>query len=205
MKTIELSKQIISGTGASQAEPVSPGSLVKVDVVLSGNGAIDANVVLQVTDTPKDEASWQATNINIRLSGQNVVTATDYAYLTKRHYRLVPVVLNAVAVYTVVSRVEESDHPDRVVLLDTAQSAQKSKVFNLPSRKPIALDVSITGTATVRLYASNVETQPGGTRWGAPLREFTVSTKVIIENEPWASWMVEVVSVTGSVSVATGV
>ncbi len=205
MKIVQLSKQVITATTSSQPEPVSPGSIVKLDVLLTGSGAIDSIVSLQETDTPEVETSWSDTGATVTLSGQNSVLASDYAFITKRHYRVKPATLNAMAIYAVVSQVEEVDQPDRVVMLRQASSASKSKVFKLPSRKPITLDVHITGTVTVRLYASNVETQADGTRWGSPLREFTASTKVIIENEPWVNWMVEYTSGTGIANVVAGV
>lgn len=101
--------------------------------------------------------------------------------------------------------IDKEQFPDRYVFLDGTTAATKSEVRKLRSRLPISLDVVIVGTATVRLYASNVETDANGTKWGAPLREFTASTKVIIEGEPWVNWMVEHVSGSGQAYVAMGV
>lgn len=205
MKTIILSKQVLTDDIPSQAEPITPGMMVKVNAFISGSGAVDALLVLQASDTPTIEDSWVDTGLSIQASGMDEALATDFAFVNKRFYRLWVPMLNAMKVYAVVSHIEESDHPDNLIALDNASFAVKSKVFKLPSRKPITLDVLISGTVTVRLYASNMENQSAGSRWGAPLREFTSSTKVIIENEPWVNWMVEYASGTGIASVAVGV
>jgi hypothetical protein len=101
--------------------------------------------------------------------------------------------------------IDNEQFPDRFVFLDGTTAATKSDVRKLRSRLPITVDVVITGTATVRLYASNVETEKNGTKWGDALREFTASTKVIIEGEPWVNWMFEHVSGSGTVHAAVGV
>jgi len=101
--------------------------------------------------------------------------------------------------------IDKEQFPDCYVMLNGTTSATKSDVRKLRSRLPITVDVLITGTATVRLYASNIEESAAGTKWGAHLREFTTSGKVVIENEPWVNWMVEHVSGSGTVNVAMGV
>lgn len=97
--------------------------------------------------------------------------------------------------------------PDQVktyVMLNGANSVQKSKAIQLPAGNPISLDIVITGTVSMNLYASNLESDPAGSRWGSPIKTFTSSQKVIIENEPWKNWMVEYASGTGTLSVAFG-
>jgi hypothetical protein len=101
--------------------------------------------------------------------------------------------------------VDQEQFPDAFVFLNGTTAATKSEVRKLRSRLPITLDVVIVGTATVRLYASNIETDANGTKWGVPLREFTVSSKIIIEGEPWVNWMIEHASGSGTVYAATGV
>ena len=205
MKLKALSKQVLLSNQAGGFEPVSPGSIVKVDVTLRGSGAIDTSVSLQVSDTPTDESSWVDSGLRVIVSGTDEATASDFALVEKRFYRLKPATLNGTSIYAIISEVEASDHPDRIVMLDKQTSVAKSKVFKLPSRKPITFEVHITGTATVRLYASNIEDTSNGTRWGAALREVTSSTKVVIENEPWVNWMVAYESGTGTANVAVGV
>lgn len=95
--------------------------------------------------------------------------------------------------------------PGRIAFFQGATLAQKSSVVGLPSRSVISLDVLITGTASVSLYASNVESSATGTGWGAPMRTFTSSQKVLIEDEPWVYWMAEITAVNGSVSMVAGV
>lgn len=78
-------------------------------------------------------------------------------------------------------------------------------VYQLPSRRPFTLDVVIEGTATVRVYRNNLTDDPTKAAfWGEPVATYTASAKKVIENEPWDQWMVEIVSVTGKVSVAVG-
>lgn len=78
-------------------------------------------------------------------------------------------------------------------------------VYQLPARLPITLDVVINGTAEVKIYRSNLTDDPANVAgWGPALATYTSSSKMVIESEPWNYWMVEVVSVTGTVSVATG-
>lgn len=101
--------------------------------------------------------------------------------------------------------IDKEQFPDSYVMLAGTTSPTKSEVRKLRSRLPITVDVFISGTATVRLYASNIEESASGTKWGAHLREFTASGKVVIENEPWVNWMVEHVSGSGTVNVALGV
>jgi len=101
--------------------------------------------------------------------------------------------------------IDSEQFPDRFVFLDGTTAATKSDPRKLRSRLPITVDVVIVGTATVRLYASNVETEKNGTKWGNPLREFTASQKIIIEGEPWVNWMFEHVSGSGTVYAAVGV
>jgi len=205
MKVTALSKQFLTSDLPGGFEPVTPGTLLKVDVLLRGSGAIDSVLSLQVSDTPKDEGSWEDSGLYVTVSGMNETLASDYVFVTKRFYRVVPATLNAMSLYAVVSEVDLAGHPDRVIILDKMPYPITSKVFKLPSRQPLTFDVFITGTVTIRLYASNIEDQADGPRWGAPLREFTASTKVIIENEPWVNWMVEYASGTGIASVAVGV
>lgn len=100
---------------------------------------------------------------------------------------------------------DKEQFPDRYLMLNGTTSATKSEVRQLRSRLPITVDVFINGTATVRLYVSNIEDQATGTKWGAPLREFTASSKVVIEGEPWVNWMLEHVSGSGTVHAALGV
>jgi hypothetical protein len=100
---------------------------------------------------------------------------------------------------------DKEQFPDRYVMLDGTTAATKSDVRKLRSRRPMAVEVVIVGTATVRLFASNIETEKNGTKWGAHLREFTASQKVIIEGEPWVNWMFEHVSGSGTVYAAVGV
>lgn len=100
---------------------------------------------------------------------------------------------------------DKEQFPDRFVFLNGTTAASKSEVRKLRSRLPISVDVVIVGTATVNLYASNIEDQPNGTKWGAPIRTFTASEKVIIEGEPWVNWMFEHASGSGAVYAATGV
>lgn len=204
MNVTALSKQFLTSDQPSGFEPVTPGTLLKVDVLLRGSGAIDTILALQVSDNPKDESSWEDSGLNIVMSGTNETMASDYVFVDKRFYRVAPVTLNAMSVYAVVNEVDTVGHPDRIVMLDEIGFATKSKVFKLPSRQPLTFEVLISGTATVRLYASNLEDRYDGPRWGAPLREFTASSKVIIENEPWVNWMVELTNVNGTVSVGTG-
>lgn len=78
-------------------------------------------------------------------------------------------------------------------------------VYQLLARLPITLDVVINGTAEVKIYRSNLTDDPSNVAdWGPALATYTSSAKMVIENEPWNYWMVEVASVTGDVSVATG-
>lgn len=86
----------------------------------------------------------------------------------------------------------------KFVFIDEAASPVKSSVIKLPSGRPIAFDVIITGTATVKIYASNIESVASGTKWGSPLKTITTSSKIIIENEPWINWMVDFESGSGA-------
>lgn len=101
---------------------------------------------------------------------------------------------------------ESEQYPERFVFLDGATTTTKSKAQRLPSRLGITLDVLITGTATVKLYASNIEDDgQAGTKWGAAIRTITASEKIVIENEPWLYWMAEVQSISsGNVTVVGG-
>lgn len=96
------------------------------------------------------------------------------------------------------------DQVKTFIMMRGATTPQKSKAIQLPTGGPISLDVIITGTATVNLYASNIESDPAGSEWGSPIKSFTTSQKIIIENEPWKSWMIEYASGTGTVSAAFG-
>lgn len=101
--------------------------------------------------------------------------------------------------------IEREQYSEQTIFLNGTTAATKSEVKRLPSRLPIAFDVVISGTATVNIYASNIETDAAGTKWGAPVKSFTASGKVIMEKEPWVNWMVEHASGTGTVFVASGV
>jgi len=85
----------------------------------------------------------------------------------------------------------------KFVFINGASAPVKSSVFKLPSGSPIAFDIFITGTATVKIYASNIESSASGTKWGSPLKTITASSKLIIENEPWINWMVDFESGSG--------
>lgn len=88
------------------------------------------------------------------------------------------------------------------------QAAAAGKVvYQLPARLPISLDVVITGTATVNIYRSNLTDDPTqAAMWGERLSQYTASAKMIIEDEPWRYWMVEIApGIAGTASVAMGV
>jgi hypothetical protein len=103
---------------------------------------------------------------------------------------------------TDITSIEAEQYSEPTVFVSGVTAPVKSAGKRLASRLNIALDVLITGTATVNLYASNIEDNgPTGTKWGAPLRTFSASEKVIIEGEPWLFWMVEVAAVSGTVTV----
>jgi hypothetical protein len=104
------------------------------------------------------------------------------------------------------SVVESEQYPERFVFINAAAATTKSKSQRLPSRLPITIDVLITGTATVKLYASNIEDDgPAGTKWGAAVRTISASEKIVIEGEPWLYWMAEVSSYgSGAVTVVGG-
>jgi len=89
-------------------------------------------------------------------------------------------------------------------MLINASAPAKSPVLEFQSVIPISIDVIITGSPVVNLYVSNIESNPNGTRWGSPIKSFSSSTKLIIENEPWKYWMVEYASGTGTANVVFG-
>lgn len=89
-------------------------------------------------------------------------------------------------------------------MLNNASTATKSQVIEFQSGVPISIDVVITGTPVVNLYVSNFESNPNGTQWGQPIKSFSTSTKLIIQNEPWKFWMVEYASGTGTATVVFG-
>ncbi len=101
---------------------------------------------------------------------------------------------------------ESEQYSEQFVFFDGQSTTGKSKAVRLPSRLPISLDVLISGTATVKRYASNVESDgPAGTRWGAAIRTITASEKIVIVDEPWLFWMAEVSAISsGTVSVVAG-
>lgn len=102
--------------------------------------------------------------------------------------------------------IDKEQFPDRYVIFDGVTTAQKSDPRKLRSRLPITLDVVITGTATVNVYASNIAETKDSTKWGAPILTLTASAKRIITGEPWANWMFEYAAGgTGTVDVAVGV
>jgi hypothetical protein len=97
----------------------------------------------------------------------------------------------------------KKDYPEEFIFLE-GNTVPKKVAYKLPSRLSMTLDVLIVGTATVRLYASNIEESATGAKWGPHLKEFTESAKLIIEGEPWINWMVEHVSGAGTVDVVLG-
>lgn len=96
--------------------------------------------------------------------------------------------------------------PDAIVFHRGVTAAAKSNGggTRVPSRMPFTLDVLITGTASVKLYASNISDDVAGAHWGGAIGTFTASEKIVLENEPWIYWMVDVESVSGSVTVVAG-
>lgn len=86
----------------------------------------------------------------------------------------------------------------KYTFINGASAPVKSQVIKLPTGSPIAFDIFITGTATVKIYVSNIETSAAGAKWGAPMRTITTSSKLIIENEPWINWMVDFESGSGA-------
>lgn len=101
------------------------------------------------------------------------------------------------------SNTESEQYAERFVFHDAATAVGKSASRRMPTRLDVTLDVLIAGVATVNLYASNIEDNgPAGTRWGAPVRTFTASEKVVISGEPWIYYMAEISSWTsGAVTV----
>lgn len=203
LNIVPFNEQTLYKTGYTA--PVSlPTDYFQMDVILEGPSAVSANLALQVTDNPNDESSWVDSGVEITLAGQRFVRGSDFGFSTRRFFRINVKSFTGTSITVMTRESSSGAFPTRVALLSDTTSATKSKVFTLPSLKPIALDVVISGTATVRLYASNVESSPTGTRWGTHLREFTISEKIIIENEPWIYWMVEHVSGAGTVNVSMG-
>ena len=100
---------------------------------------------------------------------------------------------------------ESEQYPEQFVFLTGQSTTGKSKALRLPTRLPITLDVAITGTATVKLYASNITDDPASASWGAAVRTFSASEKVVIQDEPWLWFYVEVSAISaGTVAVVAG-
>lgn len=204
LNIVPFNEQTIYKTGYT-APASLPTDYLQVDVVLEGTSAVSVNLGVQVTDNPNDEASWIDSGIEVTLSGQKLVRGSDFGFSTRRFFRVNVKALVGTSVTVMVKESSGSTFPNRIAMLSDTTSATKSKVFTLGSRNPLAVDVNISGTATVRLYASNIETDKAGSRWGTHLREFTASDKIIIEGEPWVYWMAEHVSGTGTVNLSIGV
>ena len=201
-------KQSFSGVATGQAERVSLNRL-RLTAVAEGASTVSATVKIQVTNTPKVEASWIDSGVHVVVSGTSRAQSSDSGLTTYKWCRIV--VVNQSAANVVATIVEfdtdedaDEDTPQAFVFLNGTTGATKSDVIQLPSRKPVSFDININGTATVNLYASNIETDANGTKWGTPIRTFTASEKIIIENEPWCNWMIEHASGAGTVFASAG-
>lgn len=201
-------KQSFSGVAIGQAERVSLNRL-RLTAVAEGASTVSSSVKIQVTNTPKIEASWVDSGVQVAVSGTSRAQSSDSGLTTYKWCRIVVTnqsAANVVATIVEFDTDEDTDEytPQAFVFLNGTTSATKSDVMNLPSRKPITLDVLISGVATVNLYASNIETDSNGTKWGAPIRTFTSSSKVVIVDEPWCNWMIEHASGNGTVNAVAG-
>ena len=206
MTLIQRYKQTFTAVGPGNAEAVAMPRLA-LSVIVEGSGAVAAVVKLQTTDTPTVESSWVDAGIAVTVSGATKASAGDIGIVTQRHFRAVVVSMTGARVEAKVGDFDdvESLFPVGVQMLVNSANGAKSDVVQLPSRSTISLDVVITGTATLDLYASNIETDKDGSRWGAPVRSFTASEKVLIDGEPWVNWMIHHASGAGSSNVAVGV
>lgn len=200
---VPFNEQVIYKTGYT-APATLPTDFFQIDAILSGTATVSATLTVQVTDNPNDEESWTDSGVEFSLTGQKLVRVSDFGFSTKKYFRIQTKTLTGFSLIVVAKESNSSRFPSRVALLSDVASVSKSKVYTLASRDPMTIDVHISGTATVRLYASNIETSATGSKWGTHLREFTASEKIIIENEPWVYWMAEYVSGTGTVNISLG-
>ena len=100
---------------------------------------------------------------------------------------------------------ESEQYPEQFVFLTGQSTIGKSKAIRLPSRLPVTIDVNISGSATVKLYASNITDDPASAAWGTAVRTFSASEKIVIQDEPWLWFYVEVSAITsGAVTVVAG-
>ena len=96
--------------------------------------------------------------------------------------------------------------PEAIVFFKNASAPGKSNggFVRVPSRDAFTLDLVIGGAAVVNVYASNISDDINGSHWGPAVKQVTSTKKLVIENEPWLYWMVEIASVTGTVTAIAG-